>query len=454
MRRNSYVNSLLQQCATTCPTTEQGFCKVFDYAMYVPTQIPTSAPSEYLHAYVKVAMAQSFTTTLTPVQFNANLDAKNAFITIMEAKLGDGYIVTITGSNDGTRRNLRSYEEAQSEPTLEQEQQIIRRLTGTLVVEYDVTVRVDIADDDAVTSVVSALATTVTAGGFETTIGDELVALVPTLPAMTPVVPVAPTSSSASVVITQSNPPTPAPSFQATSAPSYQPTAKAEDLDILQSNLSYIFMGVIALLFIIGGCAFIYIIKLLKNNQFQASVSPAPTQMQSTFSESPVKAPSGVFSPSSSTVVPLTLSEPNAQEDVENPVEEEPIETRQPDIISNNNIDPAVLEQMNAVMNQLKVENSAIKEASNAQINELYEHKQAMDVVLAEIRAENETLRDNLVNSTIDHADVITDLQKTITKLEVNEAVRKLEEESQEELIEDLQKEIEELREAIEELDG
>ncbi len=96
MRRNSYVNSLLQQCATTCPTTEQGFCKVFDYAMYVPTQIPTSAPSEYLHAYVKVAMAQSFTTTLTPVQFNTNLDAKNAFITIMEAKLGSCALLLTT----------------------------------------------------------------------------------------------------------------------------------------------------------------------------------------------------------------------------------------------------------------------------------------------------------------------------------------------------------------------
>jgi hypothetical protein len=176
-----------------------------------PTGQPTSAPSTYLQAFVKVSMEQSFTTTLTPAAFNADDAAQNAFATIMETKLGDGNTVIVTGSNDGTRRNLRSKEEKQSEPILENEQEIRRKLTGTLVVEYDVTVQVASADDAAVTSVINALGATVTAGGFESTIGSELVSAVPSLPSMIPVAPVAPTLASASIVVTQSHAPTPSP---------------------------------------------------------------------------------------------------------------------------------------------------------------------------------------------------------------------------------------------------
>ena len=276
MRRNGYINSLLQQCATTCPTVEQGFCKAFDYAMYVPTQAPT-------------------------------------------------------------------------------------------------------------------------------------------LP-----------------------------------SPTAQPTQKTEENGESQ-NISNVFFGIIAALFIILFCAFGLVFYLLNHQSNQ--VAQDPLQMDTIHDGSPTKVPFETFHTTLSSVAPLPLEVENSQTPrpsmALSKVAPAPI-IPSIDLSHKHHIDPEAVAQMDAVMKQLMAEKSSLKETSDAQIRELNEHKMAMEAVLAEIRIENDTLRESIANMSVENADVIADLQKTITKLEVHEAVRKLEDEEKEEIIEDLNREIEELREAME----
>jgi len=86
------------------------------------------------------------------------------------------------------------------------------------VVEYDVSVEIVDTTPGSVTAIVDALAATVTASGFESDIGSDLVAAVPSLPTLTPAVVVAPTTSSVTTVITRSASPTSAPTIEATFA--------------------------------------------------------------------------------------------------------------------------------------------------------------------------------------------------------------------------------------------
>ena len=195
----------------------------------VPSAMPTSPPSKALQVYAKVAMEQTFTTTLTPSAFNADAAAKAAFEAVMEAKLGEDMVVTVTGASDGSsggrRRMLSSSQDSLSLsllPAAAREaydwavSRVSRRMTGTLVVDYDVTVQIEDASPASISAAVAAIATTVTASGFESDIGTNLVAAVPSLPTLTPAAVTAPTVHSVTTVITKSASPTSLPTAEAT----------------------------------------------------------------------------------------------------------------------------------------------------------------------------------------------------------------------------------------------
>jgi len=248
MRHNSYVNTLLQQCATTCPTPKQSVCGVYNYGLFSPTHSPTAMPSpvptisptnpgDTRHptaqpttpspteqptaapthspttapthsptaipteqptfafvAEVTIPLKQEFTTELSPSEFLGNVEAVGAFRGSIAALVGvEIENVRVTGATQKTTRHRR------------------RQLAPvSMVIDYSISMEVHDVTAASIERTVAVVAEKMQAPTFTTSLGAAM-AKVPSLPAMVASAPVPPTVDQVSYEILRTPKPTPAP---------------------------------------------------------------------------------------------------------------------------------------------------------------------------------------------------------------------------------------------------